>query len=39
MEDHPVALSFLNMVIKQAMRSQKLKQIGKVPRFFDDTKS
>jgi hypothetical protein len=34
MEDHPVALSFINSIIKSALRNSKLKQIGRNPRFF-----
>ena len=34
MEDHPFALSFINSIIKNALRNSKLKQIGRNPRFF-----
>jgi len=36
MESHPFALSFINNIIKQALRASKLKQIGRNPRFFDE---
>lgn len=34
MEDHPVALSFINSIIKNCLRNSKLRQIGRNPRFF-----
>ena len=34
MEEHPVALSFINSIIKTQMRNSKLCQIGRNPRFF-----
>jgi hypothetical protein len=34
MEDHPVALIFLNNIIKNALRNSNLQQIGRNPRFF-----
>jgi hypothetical protein len=34
MEDHPVALSFINNIIKSALRSSTLMQIGRSPLFF-----
>jgi len=34
MEQHPFALSFINSIIKTQMRSSKLCQIGRNPRFF-----
>jgi len=34
MEDHPVALSFINSIIKNSLRSSDLRQIGRNPRFF-----
>jgi hypothetical protein len=34
MEDHPVALSFINNIIKSCLRSSTLKQIGRSPLFF-----
>jgi hypothetical protein len=34
MEDHPVALSFINSIIKNSLRNSQLRQIGKNPRFF-----
>jgi len=34
MEENPVALSFINSIIKSCLRSSKLKQIGRNPRFF-----
>jgi hypothetical protein len=34
MEDHPVALSFINSIVKSSLRNSKLQQIGRNPRFF-----
>jgi hypothetical protein len=34
MEDHPVALNFINSIIKSALRNSTLKQIGRSPLFF-----
>lgn len=34
MEDHPVALSFINSIIKNSLRNSSLRQIGRNPRFF-----
>ncbi len=34
MEQHPFALSFVNSIIKSALRNSKLTQIGRNPRFF-----
>lgn len=34
MEDHPVALSFINSIIKNSLRNSQLRQIGRNPRFF-----
>ena len=34
MEDHPVALSFINSIIKNSLRNSALRQIGRNPRFF-----
>jgi hypothetical protein len=34
MEDHPMALSFVNSIIKSALRNSTLTQIGRNPRFF-----
>jgi hypothetical protein len=35
MEEHPVALTFINSIIKNVLRNSKLKQIGRNPRFFN----
>lgn len=35
MEDHPIALNFINSVVKSCLRSSKLRQIGSSPLFFD----
>lgn len=35
MEDHPVALNFINSIIKSCLRGSKLRQIGRSPLFFD----
>ena len=35
MEDHPVALNFINSVIKSCLRNSKLRQIGRSPLFFN----
>jgi hypothetical protein len=34
MEEHPMALSFINSIIKNCLRNSKLTQIGRNPRFF-----
>jgi len=34
MEDHPIALSFINSIIKNSLRNSQLRQIGRNPRFF-----
>jgi hypothetical protein len=34
MEDHPVALGFINNIIKSCLRKSSLKQIGRSPLFF-----
>lgn len=39
MDEHPFALSFMNSIIKSALRSSKLKQIGRIQRFFDPTQA
>ncbi len=39
MEDHNVAHTLINIIIKEAFRQTHLRQIGKVPRFFDTTKA
>ena len=39
MEDHPVALSFINSIIKNSLRNSKLRQIGRNPRFFMPTQA
>ena len=39
MEDHHVAHTLINIIIKEAFRETHLKQIGKVPRFFDTSKA
>lgn len=39
MEDHHVAHTLLNIIIKEAFRQTHLRQIGKIPRFFDTTKA
>ena len=33
--DNTVAQNLINIIIKAAFRETNLKQIGKVPRFFD----
>lgn len=33
--DNSVSQNLINIIIKQAFRDTDLKQIGKVPRFFD----
>lgn len=38
MEDHNVFHTLLNIIIKDAFRGTKLKQIGKAPKFFDMAK-
>lgn len=38
MEDHTVAHTLINIVIKEAFRQTNLRQIGKTPRFFDETR-
>lgn len=35
MEDHPVALNFINSVVKACLRNSKLRQIGRSPLFFN----
>lgn len=35
MEEHPVALNFINSVVKSSLRDAKLRQIGRSPLFFD----
>lgn len=35
MEDHPMALNFINSIVKSGLRASKLVQIGRNPRFFD----
>lgn len=39
MEDHNVAHTLINIIIKEAFRQTNLRQIGKMPRFFDTTKA
>lgn len=39
MEDHNVAHTLINIIIKEAFRQTHLRQIGKVPRFFDTSKA
>jgi hypothetical protein len=39
MEDHNVANTLINIIIKEAFRQTNLRQIGKSPRFFDLTKA
>lgn len=39
MEDHNVMHTLLNIIVKQAFRETKLRQIGKQPRFFDMSKA
>ena len=39
MEDHSVAHTLINIIIKEAFRQTHLRQIGKIPRFFDTTKA
>jgi len=39
MEDHSVAHTLINIIIKEAFRQTNLRQIGKVPRFFDISKA
>lgn len=39
MEDHPIALSFINSIIKNSLRNSKLRQIGRNPRFFMPTQA
>jgi len=39
MEDHNVMHTLLNIIVKQAFRETKLRQIGKQPRFFDVSKA
>eukprot|EP00347_Sterkiella_histriomuscorum_P022852 403336910 len=35
MEEHPMALNFVNSIIKSGLRNSNLVQIGRNPRFFD----
>ena len=35
MEEHPFALSLINSIIKSSLKSSKLIQIGRNPRFFN----
>jgi hypothetical protein len=35
MEDHPVALGFINNIIKSALRKSSLVQIGRNPLFYE----
>jgi hypothetical protein len=39
MEDHNIMHTLLNIIVKQAFRETKLRQIGKQPRFFDVSKA
>lgn len=39
MEDHSVQSTLINIIIKEAFRQSNLKQIGKIPRFFDPSKA
>jgi hypothetical protein len=39
MEDHNIMHTLLNIIVKQAFRETKLRQIGKQPRFFDVAKA
>lgn len=39
MEDHNVAHTLINIIIKEAFRQTHLRQIGKTPRFFDISKA
>jgi hypothetical protein len=34
-QDNTVSQNLINVIIKQAFRDTDLKQIGKIPRFFD----
>jgi hypothetical protein len=34
MEDHPVALGFINNIIKSALRKSSMVQIGRNPLFY-----
>jgi hypothetical protein len=38
-EDHSVVHTLINIIIKEAFRQTNLRQIGKIPRFFDLTKA
>lgn len=35
MDQHPVALTFVNLLIQKIMRQGSLQQVGKAPRFFN----
>jgi hypothetical protein len=35
MDQHPVALTFVNLLIQKIMRQGTLQQVGKAPRFFN----
>ncbi len=39
MEDHSVAHTLINVIVKEAFRQTHLRQIGKIPRFFDTERS
>lgn len=39
MEEHPVAQTLINIIIKEAFRQTDLKQIGRNPKFFDISKT
>jgi hypothetical protein len=39
MEDHSVVHTLINIILKESFRQTNLRQIGKVPRFFDTSKS
>lgn len=35
MEDHPIALGFINNIIKSALRKSSMIQIGRSPLFYE----